>query len=412
MWTGALFALTLGLTSAPQQPESPPPLRWAIVEHEITPREPLPLGGFTERQDRLMEGVAMPQMMRVLRLEQGNQQVLIASLDFLTIPESFVMAVREELASEAKVILAATHTHSAPDSQMLNDRMTMRIPGIAGYRQRVTADYVARVVEGLEIALAAETSTAENLTLLEFSTNLVRSRRADTPVDQAGRLLRAGDVTLWGQASAHATILDSGSNELHGDWPGVLSVQLHAPVFVGAMGNASPHIEADTAVEKVASFVEKWLGSARDPLQTIKEIEFSSPSLRVSSVRISLPDPTPSAEFERQFGAPGPLAELLVQRFAPPFAEITVIGVGELAMVAVSAELTAPAGSLIVEAVKEASYTNVVLFTMANGWMGYVMDEQDFAAGGYEVALSFYGPTIIRELVRAAEQAARGTNLD
>jgi hypothetical protein len=101
---------------------------------DITPDVPLPLGGYTERgfQKSIPGGDRL--YARTVLFESGATKIAVVSVETLTIPESLVREVKKRIPTDVFLFLAATHTHSAPDSQMLNDRMTFAIPGILAER--------------------------------------------------------------------------------------------------------------------------------------------------------------------------------------------------------------------------------------------------------------------------------------
>src|SRR5512141_466792 len=103
---------------------------------DITPPEPLPLGGYTARGSKSLVPGGDPLYVRTLLLSGSGNVVAIVSVEALTVPESLVREVKERIPSGITLFLSATHTHSAPDSQMLNDRMTFSIPGIASYKSK------------------------------------------------------------------------------------------------------------------------------------------------------------------------------------------------------------------------------------------------------------------------------------
>ena len=102
---------------------------------DITPDVPLPLGGYTERGTKVSVPGGDHLYARTVLLESGKTKIALVSVETLTIPESLVREVKKRIPSDVSLFLSATHTHSAPDSQMLNDRMTFLIPGIASFKK-------------------------------------------------------------------------------------------------------------------------------------------------------------------------------------------------------------------------------------------------------------------------------------
>src|SRR5579859_4259398 len=113
---------------------------------DITPPEPLPLGGYTARHDRVMDPGGEKLFARCLLFTaEKGPRIAIVSAEMLTIPDSLYSEVRRRVDPGITLFLCATHTHSAPDSQMLNDHMTFHVPGVASYRHRWLAWYVDKI---------------------------------------------------------------------------------------------------------------------------------------------------------------------------------------------------------------------------------------------------------------------------
>lgn len=89
---------------------------WA--QGDITPANPVLIGGLFHA--RISEGVRDPLTVTVMALEKGGEQTIFVSCDLIKISLPIQQAVRSQLCSEKteidplKVILHATHTHTAP----------------------------------------------------------------------------------------------------------------------------------------------------------------------------------------------------------------------------------------------------------------------------------------------------------
>ena len=89
---------------------------WAMVD--ITPDRPVQLMG--QYYERVSEGVRDPLTATALALDSGREQAVIVSCDLIDAPQAVQERVRLRLASRlpgldvAAVLMAATHTHTAP----------------------------------------------------------------------------------------------------------------------------------------------------------------------------------------------------------------------------------------------------------------------------------------------------------
>jgi len=94
-------------------------LRVGWAERDITPSQPVLIAG--QFNARLSEGVADPITVTALALDGGDDHVVFANCDLVTIPNTLRDAVRALVAQSEhgpdpmKVVLHATHTHTGPE---------------------------------------------------------------------------------------------------------------------------------------------------------------------------------------------------------------------------------------------------------------------------------------------------------
>lgn len=361
-------------------------LRMATVD--MTPPDDLPLGGYTERGAKLGHGGPGRLFARVLLFSHGDRQVAVVSFETLTIPESLVRETRQRLPG-VELMLVATHTHSAPDSQMLNDRMTLGIPGIANYRQkwlRWTADKLASAV------ILAQKSPPETVTTVETGSRVVenanRNRRGGTPPDPHVRSLWVNGRLRAYSFAAHATLLGPNNLEYSGDWPGAVSEKLMAGFLPAAIGDAS-HVSP--GIEKVAE-PPVWRGVASDDFWFGRE-------------PIKLSKPVPHPRFAADYKVNDMLAKLMVDRFAPTTAELTILTLGRLAIVGVPGEPTGDVGRRIEAEGERQGFWQTWVVSHCNGWIGYILEPSDYDKGGYEADLALHGRETADRVVEAARSA-------
>jgi hypothetical protein len=132
----ALAVFTGPLTAA--EPGKNPQLFVGWARCDLTPpRLPVRIDGLFSA--RLSEGVMDPLTATALVLDSGEDHVVFASLDLIAIPDKLRDAVRENLSRKVegldpqKVVIHATHTHSAPsvrtvvsDDPKASQRFAMR----------------------------------------------------------------------------------------------------------------------------------------------------------------------------------------------------------------------------------------------------------------------------------------------
>lgn len=381
-----------------------PTVFFGYGEERIAIEPPYPLGGYTERRDRLASGVGSPLWVRAVTFESAGRRISMVSAELLTIPSSLTEAVRERLGSNWEVLIAATHTHSAPDSQMFNRRMTFKIPGIATYN----ADRFWEVVDCVVRAIR-RSEPVHPLERIE----IVRGRagRNHPRVEGGVPLREVTAVRLLGgdfscellHFAAHATLLDEHWNLPNGDWPGAWAGQgKRRMVFQGAMGDLSPSARSP----------EEMAGALDFALATGEVRAEPQPTLAFVRVLFDPGERVVHPLFPARYGLPEPIARNLVKQFAQDRGEVVAVGLGSVVWVGVSCELASVPGLRIEAAARQLGFRYPLVVSFANDWLGYVVTPEQYAAGVYEATLSFYGPGMADRVVEAATQAVAALPVD
>ena len=372
----------------------------SATDIDITPPELLPLGGYTERHGRIMAPGGEVLHSRAELLVCGTQRVAIVSVETLTIPESLVREVKLRIPADVHLLLCATHTHCAPDSQMLNERMTLAIPGVATYKRRWLSWYADRIAVGINLALGRHPTQIPELAAESWTSDVNRGRRKGANPDKTATLIESRRSPILFEYAAHGTFYDADENRTRGDWPGMVSPM--APLaLIGPIGDVSPKApghDNSSGSTKIAAF---WAKLKLDRKRSVTRA-FWHPGDAVAwaTEPIPLATPAPHPSFE-----PHALAQVMVTRFAPPVASISVLRLGKLAIVGVPGEPTSIIGRRIASAGRALGFRNVLVLSHCNGWMGYILDPKDYDAGGYEATLSFYGREEGDRVVQAAAKA-------
>jgi len=378
-----------------------PALAIRVAQGDITPPEPLPLGGYTDRNSALFQPGGTQLFCRSLVLNDKSTEIAIVSVEMLTVPESLYREVKRRISSRVHLFLAATHTHCAPDSQMLNERMTLSVPGIANYKRKWLAWYADRIADVVKTAQRSEPILTKTLTLTTAVASLNRNRRNGLDPDRRFRKLVVGKKPIMSIYSAHATILGSEHRMLSGDWPGALAARIGGLVLLGPIGDVSPSSHPTQTRGPVDAFVD-GLCNAEAKDSKIDPYPFSWKEQRISLI------PVPHPTFAATNKIPEPLAETLVRRFAPDSAGVTAIRLGDAVIIGIPGEPTAALGKRIEEIARTAGFRYVWVVSHVNGWVGYILEAEDYRSGGYEATLSFHGPGLADRILEATRNVLSG----
>jgi neutral ceramidase len=377
------------------------PLGVRLGSAELTPPEPLPLGGYTARGGKLCELPGDRLEARAAVFEQGGRRLAVVSADLLTIPESLRDEVQKRLPARTDLFLAATHTHCAPDSQMLNRRMDFSLPGIARFKEKWLTWHADRIASAVRSALRAPSRDASDWEIAYGRRTLNRARRTFAHPDTlAVRLLVGGRPALTHYA-AHAVLYGASENRPRTDFPGFIRGK-EGLFLPGAIGDMSPASIGETPEEQVRRFAEAFEGGSwlREPL--------APGALAFMRVPLGPLEIVPNPEFGRLNRVPQSLADAVVRRFAPGDGYLTLARIGKLALVGVPGEPTAELGRRIRSIGQGLGFRAVLTASHCNGWMGYILAPEDYDRGGYEASLAFHGREFGRKLLEKAEEGLRG----
>lgn len=368
-------------------------------EVDLTPPEPLSLGGYTERGDAVFEAGEERLLGRAIAFDTDSGRVVLAVLEMLTVPASLRDAVQERVGDESRVVLVATHTHHAPDSQMLNSRMSFRIPGIAPYNSRWLDWYADRISE-----LCNEAPFVEGPFLAaQVEHDWARTRRAGSEDARHDWFITAGCQHLIATYSAHPTILPASDMRLSGDFPGAWMRQHGGLALPSALGDQSPRISDGEPVENIKLLVEKMsasMGESRESQQILL-----NKGWKFKQVEVALGEPVPHPEFAHRFGAPEALAQVVIERFAEESASVSVLANGDFCMVFTPAEVSLSVVRSVQKLAEDSGFPHCIVISLSNGWIGYLLDSSEYERGGYEASLMFHGSGTAERLLEGVRKA-------
>ena len=398
---------------------------------DITPDVALPLGGYSERGAKLSEPGGDHLYSRTVFFESGTTKIAVVSVETLTIPESLVREVKKRIPSDVFLFLAATHTHSAPDSQMLNDRMTFSVPGIASYKPKWLEWYADKIASGVIQAIKSphpvyglvvvKGHADYNVGRRKFADPDTEVNEIDAVEDNQRSEVFVGHSWLKGtppsiapylhlsplilEYAAHGTVYSAKNLETRGDWPGVAAQKFRTEILQGPIGDVLPKDYGPTPEASIARIVN-GLSTALDKGTIMGQFK-DGDRVSIVSVPIALDAVTPHPTMGASYGVPQSFAAAIVKQFAPPTATIVAFRLGKLAVVGVPGEPTSILGRQIKEAGIRMGFESVLVCSHVNGWMGYILGPEDYDRGGYEATLSFYGREEGAKVVDAGIEALK-----
>ena len=378
---------------------------------------------------------------RALYLEQAERRALLFSCDLLALSREFVTRLRSIIQAELDVpegaiLLACTHTHSAPATLFLWECGELE----TGY----LAWLETRLVELARAAIASRQpvkASAGKAHLPDISEN----RRVEGgPIDPGVNVLclekpDGEKLAVLFNFACHPTCLQYPNRLVSGDYPGCAmrlvqeATGATAMFFNAAAGNIRPvqrnSVEALQATgARLAGVVLKVLQglSPVEPLELFfARQEFAAPFLRLPT-RAELEQvdfhsdrplfyvPQRSALMDKKQarvieGWRASNLAALRQGSLPEtmLAEVQVIRLGNLALVGIPGELFVELG---LEIKHRAGLEHILISCYTNDDLGYIPARHSYAHGGYEVEESYIlhnlpsvlAPQVGEHLVEAA----------
>lgn len=420
---------------------------------DITPRQPVPLGG--SYAVRFSQGILDRVYAKAIVIEQGGRKAAFVELDLSGTTRSSVQAARKLIAAQVgippqRVMISATHTHSAPvttrDSVM--DQVNGGATPQAVDFSATLPELIARAVAQADAKLAPAKSSVvigreENLS---FNRRFVlangayvwqgkhppEAARPAGPIDPdvgiwrlSGKGAGAPTLATYVNFAMHPTALSG--NLISPDYPGYLAKRLaeflgaDALTFFanGCCGNinqSDPHWtdqprgpregERIGTILAAAVFLawpklqplETWPPRAQSVVLNLPRQKYTEEQLQSArNVLRRIPDKKLNIPTMAQAVR---ILDTAAKSTQPLEAEVQVVAVGkDLAIVALPGEIFVELGL----ALKKASpFKYTYIAELSNGSIGYVPNREAYPQGLYEVLSARGAPGSGEMLVQAA----------
>ena len=264
-----------------------------VARVDVTPAEPIRLTGYASRK---APHVAVEQKLWAKALAIGSDRerpAVLITLDNCGIAEETWREVRSRLAKSAKlrpanVVIASSHTHSAPATKHWAPNIFVR--DLTAEEQGAIDRYTTSLINNLEqVALEAlEQRQPGKLSWAQGKVGFAGNRRTQGgPVDHALPVLKAESadgklLSLVANYACHCTTLGGEFNHVCGDWAGYAQEYLErdhpgavalVTIGCGADSNPSPRGGGDSGLafakqhgQEIVTEVKRLLGQEFRPL--------------------------------------------------------------------------------------------------------------------------------------------------
>lgn len=393
-----VFLFLLGFCTPGWSREPVAEFRAGAARKEITPREPVPMWGYSARRDALSTGTMDPLYADALVLAAAGKKLAIVGLDLGRSPvERSLRNIRKRLREEAAIeysLIAGSHTHHGPVLEL--DRKIEgaeeRYPAAVRYSRQLEEWIVEAVLEA-DARLTAVRLAVGSRPLEGFNRNR-HTRLEPRPRDPDLAVLSLEDTSGKPLAvvvnfAAHPTMIPAEQPEFSADFVGALKKTVEEgwgglTVFMqGAAG--------DLATDRGgrADFREFGRALGEEVLRLLSSLSYQSatnPSIQFRetrfgfSSRTDLTSPLVRSAYERAF-FPEIVAHYVEEyrQGIRPRLSVAVLN-GEVALVGVSGEFFS---NHAVRLKERARVGQLFFFGYCNGYHQYFPTIEAVAEGGY-----------------------------
>ena len=423
-------------------------LRAGVAVVDITPELGVPLAGYTKRR-RLIpdfdasndiryfgpsEAVRDAIEAKALVLESGGERAYFVSFDTVAVlgdvVDRIVAAARAKgsKVTSDHLVAFASHTHSGPGV----------LTSLGFWVQAATDELVTKVRDKFVAQSADAIIVAEaNLVFARFGIGAgqligaTKNRRVGvskvfkaSDVDPELDVIRVDRVdgtpmaTLYNYG-IHGTALGATNMQFSADVMGAISRHVEkatgAPAIFanGAEADIAPNAEGEAALDALGALVGAKVVDVRGSVATRDraKLRFSSGIVDFGEAKLVLRvDGLSSGALDlgavatilgAASGGAAPQSVVLDSRMVDHAFRMSAIAIDNDVISAVPGEPIHTIGLDIKAKGKALGFERVMVFGFANGYMSYVTDEAEYAAGGYEAVATFFGPDTGKRLVDA-----------
>lgn len=402
--------------------------RAAVVKVDITPENHQMLLGYGARKST---GVYDKIYHRIVVMDDGKTQFVLVSTDICLVSPSEYDKVAARLKQQLGIDPVNfwwnfTHTHSAPEvgppglpSIFLGDRYQHQYD--TGYTESVEQKLIQGIQEARQKLVSARLGVGWGLSQANINRRAkdidgkaYLGMNPDGPVDRRIGLLRidkedGSPLALISNYAIHGTVMSGANLLISGDAPGVVSEyveqKLGAPLLFinGAAGNLAPiySVYPSPQAGKLGQFRvllgDKVLEANKNITATTADVSLKAGGLTVETPRKpELGWPDDLKDYTRTTKAGVKLVKLPVR-----FLQIN----DDIAIWSAPLELFCEISNEIRD---RSPFPYTFYFGYGNGWLGYMLTEEEIKHGGYEITVSPYTPVAAKDLTDSVVNYLQG----
>jgi neutral ceramidase len=363
----------------------------------ITPSVPIPMSGYGSRKGPFT-GVHDELFAKALVFDNGTQKAAIIGADVIGFSHDRWDQLTSRIEKETgipklNILLSPVHNHGGPVTRVYGESDS---PDVMAYNAELDdklVDVVKKASQNIQPAhlgfARGECKMNMNRRARNAKGGIRLGKNPTGPCDHSVEVIRIDDldknpIALFVNWPCHATTMGGKNETITGDWPGAtarfikkeLGEQVVVLVTAGASGNIDPiyRVKPDfnrLETEEIGIVLGKEVVKLTQNLKTL-----STTGCLAQQRVISLPGKKPGDSYLAQESyEPGPDKDV----------RLSVLKIGHMVFAGVSGEAFTQIG----QRVKELSpYKYTTMITHCNGSSGYLVTDDAYPKGGYEVKVT------------------------
>jgi len=359
---------------------------------KITPEIPIQMAGYGGRKDSF-KGVNDDLFLRVIAFSDGVNKAAIMAADIIgiTFPlweETIKLLESETGIPKENILLCGTHTHGGPNYRL--SRYESPPPEVISYRNELKEKFVPTLKEAIDnlrpVSIGAgrgECKMNMNRRARSAPGEIILGKNPYGPCDHEVGVVRIDDtngrlISIFVNWPCHGTVMSGRNYQITGDWPGAAARYIEneyantiiAPVTAGASGDINGLYGPDNRfgyVDITGIMVGEEVVRVAKDIKTLRQ-----GSISASQRLITLPGKKRQrGESEKEYEPP-PNVDM----------QLSALKVGNIIFTGVSGEVMNEIG---LKLKKRSPYTYTFMITHCNGSSGYLVTDDAYPEGGYEV---------------------------
>lgn len=387
------FVSCLSMSAVPESS-----LQAGAAKIKITPETPIPMSGYAVRKDPF-KGVREDIYARAVVISDGKNKALILSGEVIGFSHSFWeectnIIIKETGIPRENIFLSAVHNHSGPVTGVYNKEVSPEVSAFVNGLKNKLVEVTRMAIKNLSPASIGVGKGECLMNINRMAPNgkggISLGRNPYGPCDHEVGVIRIDNasgkpIAVMVNWPCHGVVLGPKNYYITGDWPGSASRYLEehiggdvvVPMIIGASGDINPlygpHIDYEVSSSYLfgKEAIAEDLG--KETIRVYNNIKTTGKG-NISALQrvISLPAKEEEGKFQQPESKKNNMLEV----------RLSALKIGGIILTGVSGEVF---NQISVKMRGQSPYSNTFMVCHCNGSSGYLITDEAYGIGGYEV---------------------------